>query len=137
MITMLTISHYIYLTKEERYNLFNQIPVDTIGISVPVWFYKGSTSEPAKEIFCRYCISNNENSKAITPTVDGYSLNIPQKFINFNKDSGALRLLDVKDGGCEELVFKQHGKILKNNKQYNVVHFIEIKPIELLLETLY
>lgn len=136
MATMLTISHYIYLTKEERRQLFNQIPVSTIGISVPVWFDKGNTSEPAKEIFCKYFITNNIESKKIEPNQDGYNINLPRDFINFKNENGATRLLDVEEGGCEELVFKQYSKLNKENKNYNIIHFIEIKPIEILFDTL-
>jgi len=134
---MLTISHYIYLTKEERYKLFDQVPVKTVGVNVPVWFNRGDTSEPAKEVFCRYNIFNNITASSIKPLKDGYDIYLPKDFINFKTDSsGAFRLLDVEDGGCEELVFKQQSKVVRENKTYSVVHFIEIKPIETLFQTL-
>jgi hypothetical protein len=137
MAKILTISHYIYLSKEERYQLFNQIPLETVGISIPVWFDKGTTSEPAKEIFCRYCITNNKTSKSISSNLEGYNINLPQNFKNYKLyESSAIRLLDAKDGGCEELAFKQNAKLNKDNKNYSVIHFIEIKPIEVLLETI-
>ena len=61
----LTISHYIYLTKEQRYALHERQPIEAIGISVPVWFNKGNTSEPAKEIFCKYQIANESVNKIV------------------------------------------------------------------------
>lgn len=136
MATMLTISHYIYLTKEERMQLFNQTSVNTVGISIPVWFNKGTTSEPAKEIFCNYLITNDATSKQIKPNSNGYSINLPRDFINFKNENSAIRLLDVEDGGCEELIFKQYSKLNKENKYFNIIHFIEIRPIEILLSTL-
>lgn len=136
MATMLTISHYIYLTKEERTQLFNQTSVNTVGISIPVWFNKGTTSEPAKEIFCNYLITNDAISKQIKPNSNGYSINLPRDFINFKNENSAIRLLDVEDGGCEELIFKQYSKLNKENKYFNIIHFIEIRPIEILLSTL-
>ena len=48
----LTISHHIYLTDEQRYKIHNGEYLSLQGIARPVWFYKGSTSEPAQEIFC-------------------------------------------------------------------------------------
>ena len=134
---MLTISHYIYLTREERYQLFNQTSVVTIGVSVPVWFNKGTTSEPANEVFCKYVIMNDKSSKNILQTHEGYNINLPKKFSNFKiEEKSVIRLLDAEDGGCEEMIFKQYSKVIRNNKSYNAVHFVEIKPIELLFSTL-
>ena len=55
----LTISHYVYLNREQRYDIHDLKPVEVIGVSVPVWFNNGNTSEPAKEVFCKlFCIEN-------------------------------------------------------------------------------
>lgn len=137
MATILTISHYIYLSRKERYQLFDQIPVYAVGISVPVWFKKGDTTEPAKEIFCKYNIFNDNISSSIRYKESGYDIHLPKNFVNFKKDKfNYFKLLDVKDRGCEELVFRQNTKLNINKKSYSIVHFVEIKPIEHLLETL-
>ena len=52
----LTVSHYIYLSREQRYELNDGKDIEIVGICVPVWFQKGNTSEPAQEIFCKYKI---------------------------------------------------------------------------------
>jgi len=135
MFTTLTISHYIFLNREERYSLFEGNPIETIGFNVPVWIDKINTSEPAIEVFCKYYLTNIKESIPITPNPDGYTLNLPQIFIN-SKTPSSIRLLDVKDGGCEEMTFKQYSKTTKDKNNFNIVHFIEIKPIEVLLQTI-
>lgn len=142
----LLISHYIYLTKEQRYSLHQGQKLETTGISIPVWFYKGSTSEPAKELFCHYELTNDSSNRPIEILNNGYNINMPQKpdletekgiiktvFINFDT---AERLLDVKDGGVEWLEFQEYTKIDLDGYEHNVIHFVEIKCIELLEKTL-
>lgn len=147
--TTLTVSHYIYLNRDQRYELHAGETLEIIGISIPVWFHQGSTSEPAKELFCKYTLTNIPEYKLISQTDEGYIINLPQK-LELNgenvpkevKDVVAVqlgtseRLLDIKDGGSEWLEFRQYNKIQKENKTFNVVHFIEIKPDELLIDTL-
>ena len=137
----LIISHYIYLTKEERYSLHEGKPIETIGVNVPVWFEKGSTSEPAKEIFCKYVIENQTKDKTIKLLKHGYYLNLPQKTEEEKKffllqQNTSEKLLDVPDGGSEYLEYKHMGSIMRNNKEMLVIHFIELKPIEVLESTL-
>lgn len=122
----LTISHYIYLTKEQRYDLHNGKEVSVIGVSVPVWFQKGTTSEPAQEVFCEYTLSNKDKNKFVEIKGGSYEVAF--------KDS--LRLLDIEDGGSEYLELKQYDIIKVFGRDFSVVHFIEIKPLEVLVESL-
>lgn len=144
----LTISHYIYLTKEQRYSLHNGNQLEVIGISVPVWFDKGNTSEPATEVFCKYKLTNDEIGKFIKKSEEGYEINLPQKSEFLEKDipkeiKGVVeiqlgtseRLLDHEDGGVAALEFRQYTKIDEGRK-YNIVHFVEIKNNEILSDTL-
>jgi hypothetical protein len=132
----LTISHYIYLNREDRYKLFEKQPVESVGVCIPVWFYKGSTSEPAKEFFCKYNITNIKDLPTIESQADGFRLNLPQKFINAKNYLQSSRLLDVEDGGCEELIFRKSNKMLYKSITFDVIHFVEIKNIETLLQTI-
>lgn len=143
----LIISHYIYLTKEERYNAHNGETIETTGVSIPVWFNKGTTSEPARELFCKYKITNENINKAITPTQEGYVINLPQK-VELDEIPEEIKeavgkqlvsskdLLDIEDGGKELLEFKQLNKIKYKKELFNLIHFVEIKPKEILLKTL-
>jgi hypothetical protein len=142
---VLIISHYIYLNREQRYELHSGKKIEVVGISIPVWFNKGTTSEPAKELFCKYQITNEPKEKEITPFEEGYIINLPQKpdldeqemNLYFSVETKTSEnLLDIKDGGSEELEFKQYSKIKKDNKEFNVLHFVEIKTEEVLKNTL-
>lgn len=145
----LTVSHYIYLSREQRYAIHEGQKIEVVGISVPVWFDKGNTSEPAKEIFCKYYLTNNPTEKAIIPLDDGYYINLPQRMkildsVIADESQEAIdikiltskNLLDIKDGGSEWLEFKQFNKVQEEGRNFNAIHFVEIKPEELLTDTL-
>ena len=145
----LTISHYIYLTREQRYKLHEGESIEVTGISIPVWFHRGTTSEPAQEVFCKYKLTNEPIDKSIGFMDEGYNINLPQK-LELGSDEvpkevqnivavqlgTSERLLDLKDGGAEWLEFRRYDKIKKGNHDFNVVHFVEIKPEDLLRDTM-
>lgn len=130
----LTISHYIYLSKEERYKLHVGEKVDVIGFCVPVWFKKGSTSEPAKEIFCKYKLTN-ENLKKIIFENDGYSINLPQSEKE-DDPKPSEKLLDISENGSEYIAFQQYHTMNFGEMDFEVIHFVEIKDTEALISTL-
>ena len=156
---ILTISHHIYLTRDERYSLFGGKPVKTIGVSIPVWAEQGMTSEPAQEVFCAYELTNGGGERIVNPTSDGYKVIIPLKtdymlptltdeeWRKLDKEEqnlwyerrvipiSAKNLLDYKDGGSEYLRFRYKTNYSTKNKQ-PTFHFIEIKKIEDLLDTI-
>ena len=160
MNTTLAISHYLHLTKEERYAWQEGEVIDIIGVSIPVWFYKGISSEPAIEVFCKYHLVSSPEGIFIKHVEDGYEITIPQtspveftplpddawaslskeeqeQWYEANEPAPSLRmLLDNKDGGAKYLAFRQYSKVRKNKKVLNVVHFMEIKDMEALTQTL-
>ena len=133
----ITISHYIFLTREQRYSLNSGEQIDVIGVSVPVWFNKGTTSEPAKEVFCKYKLTNEKINKSINFVDNCYNINLLHQIEGEEDfDGGSEKLLDVEDGGSEYIDFREYNKIVYENKQFDIVHFVEIKTIETLIETL-
>ena len=146
----LTILHNIFLDKEERYKLYNGESLEIIGVSMPVWFFDGKTTEPGKEIFCKYKLHNRNGNFPIKNWKEGYEINIPQangeiaadakKNVVARQETGKMPnpkgLLNNKDGGCEWLAFKQYNKIRRNKKTYNILHFVEIKDMKALEETI-
>jgi hypothetical protein len=80
----LSIAHHIFLTREQRYALHDREKIRAIGVSLPVWFYKGATSEPGEEVFCDYLITNRKGediSSIKLPVVNtdpSYTINLPQ-----------------------------------------------------------
>lgn len=158
MATTLAIAHNVFLTREQRYALHKGEEINAVGVSVPVWYYKGITSEPAVEVFVKYTLRNKADSMFLNHNSEGYEINLPpcrqkmidelpknvwiplsqkQQSILLMDDAPCLDgLLDLRDGGLEWLAFRQFTKINKNDKILNVVHFVEIKKLEDLTATL-
>ena len=154
----LTISHYLYLDRDQRYGLHKGESVEVVGIAVPVWFKKGSTSEPAPELFCKYKLVNNKTGANIVRSTQGYTITMPHieligdekkkedpefdKMYDdvlkaYQKKVGTSdRLLDVEDGGVESVEFRFYHKVEIDKKLHHVIHFVEIKPIDILVDTL-
>ena len=155
----LTINHNLFLTRAERYAWYEGQSIEVIGVSIPVWFSKSITSEPAIEIFCKYRLINVPKNIFIKNANDGYDIQIPskpekeyfipddlwnkmskdekEKWYEDNEPPPTLKmLLDIKDGGSAHLAFRQYSKVRKNKKILNVIHFVEIKDIEELKQTL-
>jgi hypothetical protein len=128
----LTISHNIFLTKEERYKVAKGEQIEVIGISVPIWFLKGNTSEPAKEIFCKYIIINDGKNTPIFPTSTGFQINLPKIINNQNSEK---KLLDIKDGGEESLSYREFNQVQKPIL-YEMIHYVQIMPYEMMINTL-
>ena len=77
----LTIAHNIFLTREERYALHAGNTIDVVGVSIPVWFDKNVTSEPAREVFCRYVLQNDPLESSTRIITDGYQIPLPNENI--------------------------------------------------------
>ena len=129
---ILTISHYIYLTREQRYQVFEGDTVEVIGVNTPVWFKAGSTSEPAREVFCRYVISKEKGVYGLSPFEEGYKINLG----SIEQGIDPRMLLDFKDKGAQEIIAKGYGKVNIGEKAFNAFHCLEIRPLEILLDTL-
>lgn len=159
MIT-LAISHHIYINDEDRYALVKGNTIETTGVSVPVWFFKGTTSEPAVEVFCKYILTNTSEDYPVTSFAKGYQINLPQITSGHKialrpenwKDMTladqekwskehpcpplSVDLLDIKDGGLKCIKFKKYNKIKENNKRLNAIHAVEINTIQWLVSSL-
>jgi len=158
---ILSILHNIFLTPDEINQLLSQQEIEVIGASLPVWFYKGNTSEPAEEVFCKYRLTNNPEYKTIKTEKNGYAINmpqIPQTYVKperltdeewreltaieqtewYEKNQtpvSANNLKSIDNGGAEYLHFKEHSKITKNNKAIMLIHTVEIRTTEWLKST--
>jgi hypothetical protein len=158
----LAIQHNIHLTREQRYMLHDGQTIDTIGVSVPVWFMQKKTSEPAKEVFCQYKLSNPKKDMPIQILEDGYEITLPYRegteltisdeewrYLFFNNQSrldalykniipeiSSKHLLDVKDGGCGCLNYREHNKAKHGDRMMTIMHYICIESIEVLLENI-
>lgn len=145
--SVLCISHNIFLNREERYSLYEDGFIETIGVSVPVWFNKNEATEPALEVFCKYFLKcDNKNFQKNIEIVDeGYEVKLFKNNV-FNGMSNKIKkyfktrdntyapnaksLLDIKDGGSEWCSFKSY------DSTFNIIHSVEIQKIENLLDSL-
>lgn len=154
---ILAISHNIYLTEEQEKFILDKTPIETIGVCVPVWHYSGKSSEPAKEIFCKYFIYNEKNDFPVEKFKSGFKINIPQIPEGYKKDrpltdeewrgmsekdlsewyernTTPVNAEYLKDKGC--LYYIQYDKFMFKTKLVDIVHSINIKPEEVLINSL-
>jgi hypothetical protein len=158
----LTIHHNIYLTKDQRYAIHRQEDVEVIGISVPVWYVNKVTSEPAKEVFCRYILKNPKKEVPVIILEDGYEISVPYRegtqleisdeewrtllredpdkleslYRGTVQEKTSKNLLDFADGGSECLSYRELNKVKKRDQLLNIMHFINIDKIEKLTNTI-
>jgi len=159
---ILSISHHIYLTKEQRYSLIEKQKIEAIGVSVPVWIKNdGDCTEPATEVFCKYKLRNEEKRSPIKLLKDGYSINMPQKeeekeenkmsnkiwrsldakhrneyYANKVEKPCANWLKDLADGGGRHLHFKEHNKVYQGKECLEIYHYVQIDTLDSLKESL-
>ena len=135
----LAILHNVFLTENQRVNLNNGDSVEVTGVSVPVWFYKGNTSEPAIEVFCKYLLTNIPDDYPVTQMDDGYKINMPQGDqtgeVPLAEDGPALKVLVGKYEGMSTN-FRRYNKVTEKGQRTNVVHTVEINDMETLEESL-
>jgi len=105
----LTISHHIYLDVEKFDDLKANKEIEVTGISVPVWFEKGNTSEPAKEVFCKYYIEITDVESPIKAVKDGY----------------IIKLKDLS----KENEFREHVEGSINDNPITMIHYVFIKDL--------
>ena len=154
----LSVSHSLFLTEKQRYDLHQGKTIRVVGVSMPVWFHKGTTSEPAEEVFCKYTLYNKEGNAYVQKTKNNtYIINLPQIpedhikpelsnatwrmmsedqrgewYKNHPIPLSSNKMLNIIDGGCESLNFQ----IQHDTKEITIVHFVLIKKIEELNESL-
>lgn len=155
----ISVSHLIFLSREERYKLIDGETVKTLGVSLPVWFYKGTTSEPAEEVFCRYHLTSSPKSPPIRYLKTGYAVNLPrhqeteleltnEQWLKMTREQREVwyrsrnfypkcqDLKDVKDGGAEYLSLKFATVRIIADRKVGVVHYVVIRGIENLQNSL-
>lgn len=156
----IVISHNIFLTQDELVTLSKGEAIETIGVSLPVWFFKGNTSEPAREVFCEYKLTNIKEDYSVTVFAKGYRINLPQipttlvklkkpskkqwKEMTISeredwsqKNSMSLTgedLLDIDEKNYFH--FKKYNKIKEGGRRMNCIHAVEISTFELLNKSL-
>jgi len=154
----LIIHHNIHLTSEQRRALHSGQDIETVGVSVAVWCRGKVTSEPAREIFCRYRLRNIGRDRPVKMLKDGFEICLPNKqpitskmpdeiwrsltpaeaneyYSIFQDGTSTLNLLDVKDGGSACLMYREHNKLRYEDGNIAIIHLIQIRDIGVLEES--
>lgn len=155
----LSILHNVFITPEDIQKLKNKEDVTVVGCSVPVWYSRGTTSEPAEEVFCRYKLTTKSELLPVRIMKTGYHINIPawpedykepdmpvevwkklsererEVWMHENQVPPSLkRLLPIEEGGNNKLLFKEiQGDRVKKDI---IIHVIELKTMDYLESTI-
>lgn len=158
----LTVQHLIHLSKKQRYALHSGIELVVFGVSVPVWHIDKVTSEPAKEVFCKYYLKNTKQDAAIVVRDDGFEIVLPYrqgkgleitdeewrelKFKNPEKlelmyrkcvqEVSSKNLLDIEDGGSGHMFYREHNKFKESERTLDIIHFVQIEKLDKLVSSL-
>lgn len=158
----LAIHHNIHLTREQRYTLHEKQSFTVTGVCVAVWYVGKKSSEPAREVFCNYHLSNPQEELPIQILEDGFGICLPYRpakkisisdnewrtlnlenpelltamYRRIKPEISTLNLLDYKDGGTKHLSYREHNKLLKNKILVNIMHYVNMNDIEELSQTM-
>lgn len=142
----LYISHNIFLSREQRYNLYSGKKEKVVGVNVSCWSPKKMIENEYTESFCFYrIIPKRKTNYKIKKTQKGYLIYLTNNKIfsifdfiynhkNENRvnDNDVKNLLDIKDGGKEWMFLKEE----TNQNNLTIKHSIEIHKLESLLESI-
>jgi hypothetical protein len=129
---ILTITHYVFLTREQRYAL--QVPeaeVDVIGTCSPVWSHKGlQITHTAEEVFAKYTIRHcpEPDKQTVTLSDEGFMIRLSPDM--------PIHLTDVGDKGERYLGITHKNIVEVEQKTVPIVHFLTIEDMEVLQKTL-
>jgi len=134
------INHNIFLTKEERYDLYAGKKIFTIGSIIETSVIQHKNDRVfEKEIFVNYEIDTDIVEDKVEICNDFYKIHISANYSNseLNKDHDFVLedMLDQDDGGKNGIFFKHRKIYTHKHKNYVVLHTVDIKDIELLKES--
>lgn len=154
---VLSIMHNVFLTKEEIEKLLEKKEIETIGISVPVWYFKGDTSEPAEEVYCKYKLKITDKKESVSVLKNGYVINFqelpadyeekvlaPEEIQKMSVEQlGEWQAENPKIANIKKLLkedgktnFRQFSKKKQNGKPTSLVHVVEINQMDRLLKSM-
>lgn len=132
----LNVSHHIFLTKEQRYEIgLNRKEVEVVGVSVPIWLYAGRTNEPGREVFCKYRIRITSEDIFVQTHDEGYIINLPEYLQDVDDPVGTM-LLDSEDGGRESVNYKEMSVVKKDGEKYTMINVVEISDYNNMVESI-
>lgn len=154
---VLSIMHNIFLSKEEIEKLIKDKEIETIGASLPVWYLKGNTSEPAEEVFCKYKLKISNKKEGVSVLKNGYVINFqelpddykepdlsPEEIEAMTQEqfeewqNKNPKMANIKDllNEKEKATFRQFTKKKQSGYDTTLVHVVEVSKMEKLLKTI-
>ena len=135
----LFISHHIFLTKEQRYDIYEGSKVHTFGSIIETTNLNNKKEFFPHEIFVDYVLDTEPSSNVVEIRKDKYHVHLPIKFIHGDMDLENLNtddyfysedLLDIDDGGRQEIYFKWKRIYTDENKKIVTLHNFNLRDIE-------
>lgn len=138
-ITPLFFNHQIFIDKDQRYELYAGKQIKALGICVEITNlnHPDEYKQP-KELFLEYLIDTDSVEDKVIVTDHSYIIHIPVKFLHSELEEVKKEkhdfvyledILDLEDGGREELFFKYRKIYANTNKKYICMHAVEIRDI--------
>jgi hypothetical protein len=135
-------SHQIYLTENQRYDLFACIPVKAVGILIKAEIAKNLNAKNINEIFCNYEIDCKKSKSPMPVEVKSNTIKLHLPFndeyydildeIDFGDKKDEFldinEILNKDEGGKEFLFYETVSNDTKKRQKF--YHKIEIKDIK-------
>lgn len=138
----LFLNHLIFLTREQRYDLYSGAKLKVLGTCIEVTNINNDKEyKLPKEIFLEYEIDTEQAEDKIQIAGSYYKIHIPIKYMisdieenkKLTEDSYdtvySEDILDLDDGGREEYFFRFRKIYVIQNKRVISVHSVEIRDI--------
>lgn len=140
LIYPLFLNHSIFLTREQRYDLYAGAKLKVLGSCIEVTNINNDKEHKIpKEIFLEYEIDTEQADDKVQIAGNHYKIHVPIKYIvsdleenkKLNEDSYETvyseDILDTDDGGREEYFFKFRKIYIIKNRRVISVHSVEIR----------
>lgn len=133
-------NHLIFVTEEERYNIYEGGEVTALGIMFQSSFHEDAKFEKkvfGKELIIEYKIDTNKNLETVEVLPKNYKIHIPLSNMSINYldffNSNEVFLEDIlndEDSGKSRIYFSFKKTYKIEESGYIYIHNVEIKDIK-------
>lgn len=140
------LNHKIFLTEEERYQIYEGYEVEAIGSLFQSSFHTKHTIRQKieqSETYCKYKIDTQKKTDLLEVFPNFYKIHIPLDKISFNNENFFNNnytfledILNIEDAGREFLSFDFKKTYKSKYNKIVFAHYVELKDISELEKTL-